>query len=113
KNTSIPKWLILMIISFLLMIVIALYFFRYQIKTAFISRKFKQRHDEQTFEQAYHHLLDVLKHQGHTKAAGDTLREYAKQIDTRLNTTHMSELTAYYEEMVYNQHHIQTVHEDM
>ncbi|SFE25173.1 Transglutaminase-like superfamily protein [Lentibacillus persicus] len=75
---------------------------RFRWRTAYISRKLQRRQDAKTFQEAYHWLLSLLKQKEFGKAPGQTLREYAKQVDFHYDTYTMNHLTNYYERMLYN-----------
>lgn len=75
---------------------------RHRWTTWFVYFKFKNNHNQKSFEQAYLHLLKLLGHYTWARKPDQTLREYAEQIDERYETNKMGELTYYYEQMLYN-----------
>ncbi|WP_330949521.1 transglutaminase TgpA family protein [Virgibacillus sp. MG-45] len=89
-------------IVMLLGVTFMLYCRRFQLQTAFIERKLMQNPDAQTYQEAYHHLLKLLKRNGIPRDSDQTLREYAKRIDIRYDTDSMGQLTNVYERMLYN-----------
>ncbi|EWG08842.1 transglutaminase TgpA family protein [Cytobacillus firmus] len=63
--------------------------------------RFKRTRNDEHFSKAYLILLKELDRYGLKRKNGQTLREYAKYIDSFFSTREMSRLTAYYEELVY------------
>ena len=53
-------------------------------------------------EPLYNDLLKQLSLNGLSKAHGQTLRDFAKQVDEKFGTEHMSILTQAYEETLYS-----------
>jgi len=100
-NFSINWWQVVLVLSTIVIIGYLLYRFRFPIKTVFHSINLGRRKNEQAFQGAYHHLLDVLNHEGYERKENQTLREYAKRIDRQYKTDEMQELTSYYERMLY------------
>ncbi|MEN1969519.1 transglutaminase domain-containing protein [Lentibacillus sp. N15] len=93
-----------------IIIAVVLYVLRFWLKTKVVSRKLTRSPDPKTFQDAYHHLLKLLKHKGLPLETGQTLREYAEWIDKRYETDDMRTLTDYYEQLLY---HEQTDPNDM
>lgn len=90
------------LISFvLLLIIFMLYTYRFNIKTNFLAMKLNFNPSQEAFQEAYLHLLSVLRHQGNERKSDETLREYAKRVDAYYGTDEMRELTAHYERMLY------------
>ncbi|WP_373284320.1 DUF4129 domain-containing transglutaminase family protein [Virgibacillus oceani] len=87
---------IIMILAFLL------YRKRYQLRAMMLSVKFRSKHDAKTYQEAYHYLLKLLSYSGLPRSSNQTLREYAKRIDSRYSSDEMGQLTDYYERMLYN-----------
>ncbi|MBP1970446.1 transglutaminase-like putative cysteine protease [Virgibacillus natechei] len=75
---------------------------RFRWKTYVLNRRFKNKQDVSTYQEAYHHLLKILQHNQMAKEPGQTLREYAADIDRRYSTDEMTKLTTYYEQVLYN-----------
>ena len=63
--------------------------------------KFKQKEEDHHFPEAYLVLLDQLDRSALKRKKGQTLSEYAKEIDTLFSSSTMSNLTAHYEQYVY------------
>lgn len=64
---------------------------------------FRHATSNQLFLKAYQVLLKQLKRRGLKKEQGQTLREYAKYVDDYFSIQEMSELTSYYEQVLYGQ----------
>ena len=62
---------------------------------------YKNRKDEKVFPLAYAKLLRHMQVNGFTREQGQTLREYAKQIDGYFKTSEMQTLTERYERVLY------------
>ncbi|MGN7478715.1 transglutaminaseTgpA domain-containing protein [Solibacillus silvestris] len=54
-----------------------------------------------TFEEAYFVLLKQLERIHLKRSQDETLKQFAKRVDEQLSTTKMSELTAFYEQLIY------------
>ncbi|RDI37957.1 DUF4129 domain-containing transglutaminase family protein [Falsibacillus pallidus] len=67
----------------------------------FLLIKYKRKHGDDTFEKAYLSLLKQLDRSGLKMDDGQTLRGYAKYIDSFFSTREMSRLTAIYERVLY------------
>lgn len=93
------KLVAIMLVIFI--VVFLLYKFRFRIKMFYHYWKLGSKKDEQAFQDAYHHLLNMLDRDGYKRRKNQTLREYAKQVDARYRTKEMKMLTAYYERMLY------------
>ncbi|GLB62027.1 transglutaminaseTgpA domain-containing protein [Cytobacillus sp. NCCP-133] len=63
--------------------------------------RFKQTKEDEHFPKAYLILLKELDRYGLIRKNGQTLREYAKYVDSFFTTKDMSRLTARYEQLVY------------
>lgn len=85
----------------LLIIFIVAFFTRYRWLSIFYRSKYNTFSDAQSLEKAYHFLLRVLAYKGINKTNEQTLREYAKEADAYFETNEMSQLTAYYERVLY------------
>lgn len=85
----------------LLLVLVLAYWKRYQIQVYFIERKIRKRQDAATYQQAYHYVLKLLKHKGFSKKPDQTLREFAKRIDSWYGSDEMGRLTANYERLIY------------
>lgn len=63
--------------------------------------RFKRKRNDEHFSKAYLILLKELDRYGLKRRNGQTLRDYAKYVDSFFSTREMSSLTAHYEELVY------------
>ncbi|MEK3856526.1 DUF4129 domain-containing transglutaminase family protein [Cytobacillus sp. FSL H8-0458] len=63
--------------------------------------RFKRTRNDEHFSKAYLILLKELDRYGLKRNSGQTLRDYAKYVDSFFSTREMSRLTARYEELVY------------
>lgn len=63
--------------------------------------RFKRLKNDESFSKAYLILLKELDRCGLKRENGQTLREYAKYVDSFFLTQEMGRLTAHYEELVY------------
>ncbi|WP_371018954.1 transglutaminase TgpA family protein [Pseudalkalibacillus sp. JSM 102089] len=70
------------------------------LKRLVISR-YKRRDDGKVLSEAYFRLLWLLELHGIKRGKDQTLREYAVQVDSKLQTEDMKELTRRYEENYY------------
>ncbi|RKQ34590.1 transglutaminase TgpA family protein [Oceanobacillus halophilus] len=93
-----PSISILIILSGLSMVI---YKTRYRWQTRFMSAKLTKSTNAKTFQDAYHYLIKLLHRKGHGKDPDQTLREYARVIDSNFGTSEMRQLTSYYERMLY------------
>ncbi|MBK3496218.1 transglutaminase domain-containing protein [Viridibacillus sp. YIM B01967] len=55
-----------------------------------------------SLDHAYHLLLKQLEHVGLKKGNGQTLQDFARYVDERYSTTHMSKITTSYEQQIYS-----------
>lgn len=94
-------WYVLIGVVIAALMVFIVYKTRFRWKTGYLFRKLRHRHDAKTFQDAYHCLLDLLAYNGLAKKPDQTLREFAKRIDSRYNTDTMKQLTDHYERMLY------------
>ncbi|TDQ36275.1 transglutaminase TgpA family protein [Aureibacillus halotolerans] len=88
-------------IVLLAVILIAVWITRRKWFIKYIVWKYKKREDEAAFTDAYDRLLRVLQSTGLTRQSGQTLRAYAKHVDTSLGNNDMSTLTDVYERALY------------
>ncbi|WP_407272624.1 DUF4129 domain-containing transglutaminase family protein [Radiobacillus sp. PE A8.2] len=101
NSFEVPVWSIIAVTAFLIAIAVVLYITRYRWMTTILSRKYKKHEGAESFEHAYHYLLKVLNHKGNIRREGQTLREFARQVDSLYQTSDMSRITYYYERMLY------------
>ncbi|WP_235062674.1 transglutaminase TgpA family protein [Thalassobacillus devorans] len=80
---------------------IALYITRFRWMSAYMRRKYKHMGDAETYQKAYQYLLKVLAHKGMKRRSDQTLREYARDVDMRLQMNDMKILTYHYERILY------------
>ncbi|MBM7572774.1 DUF4129 domain-containing transglutaminase family protein [Aquibacillus albus] len=99
SSTKIWSWIIT--IAVILAVCFTLYFTRYRWVSYFILKHYKQREDKSVSQDAYHYLLKILERKGIKRERGQTLREYAKFVDEKFESTEMSRLTHYYERTIY------------
>ncbi|WP_373895279.1 DUF3488 and DUF4129 domain-containing transglutaminase family protein [Virgibacillus sp. CBA3643] len=99
---AINWWYLSGLLVLFIVLIITIYKTRFRWQTYLLERRLGHRQDVKTYQDAYHHLLRVLQHYGLEKEPGQTLREYAKRIDSRYGTDDMSRLTTYYEQVLYN-----------
>lgn len=96
------KWILLGLV--LIGVAIA---FLYEIRGKWIPRYlliyYRYKKDDQVLGAAYLTLLKQLDRYGIKRKKNQTLRGYADYVDDYFSTKDMTELTAYYEQMVYNQ----------
>lgn len=62
---------------------------------------YRRKTDPDTFSKAYLSLLKQLERYGIRKQNGQTLREFAKYVDTFFETNAMKQLTEHYERIIY------------
>jgi len=102
EKRSVP-WSHLAIGLFIIIVLLTvMYVTRMRWLAAFFAMKLKRKPNAKNYQNAYHHLLKVLQNKGMEKEPDQTLREYAKQIDTLYGMNEMGELTNYYERILYN-----------
>ncbi|MGV3465501.1 MAG: transglutaminase TgpA family protein [Heyndrickxia sp.] len=95
-------WLRFVII--LLVIVVAfwyIYWKRNKWLPFYLVYRYRRRTDSDTFSKAYLSLLKQLERYGVRKQNGQTLREFAKKVDTLFETNAMWQLTEHYERVIY------------
>ncbi|MGM8216023.1 DUF4129 domain-containing transglutaminase family protein [Bacillaceae bacterium W0354] len=74
---------------------------RYVLLSKWKRKRLAQSGDVNTFSDAYQFLLKVLSKKGLPFKEGQTLREYAKDIDQFYGSSDMTQLTSYYERAIY------------
>ncbi|SEQ45202.1 DUF4129 domain-containing transglutaminase family protein [Piscibacillus halophilus] len=77
------------------------------------KRKMENYTDVETFTEAYQFLLRALAHKGLVFGEGQTLREFAVDVDRWFGENHMSQLTAYYERAIYRDESIDSHHAEV
>jgi len=97
---TIAWWHVALGFVFIGLLVVIIYKKRFYLKTLYIQKKLKS-HPDDAFEQAYQHLLSLLSYKSLPRGHGQTLREYAVQVDEYFGTDEMGLLTHYYEQLLY------------
>ena len=87
----------------LVMILTGFYLYRIRAKwlPKYYIRKFKHLEGNESFIDAYLVLLKQLNRAGYKRKSGQTLREYADEIDRHFSTNEMKLLTRQYEKYLY------------
>ncbi|UOQ92001.1 transglutaminaseTgpA domain-containing protein [Halobacillus shinanisalinarum] len=98
QQTTLSLWISLLAA---LIIAAALYYTRFRWMTAILIRRFRKRDSEDTYERAYQYLLKVLEHRGLKRSPDQTLRDYARKVDTHFQSNDMRKLTNNYERVLY------------
>lgn len=101
QDTQLSFWTWFVPLLIFIGITSVVYASRYRWMTLFLIRRYKKHTSVQAYQDAYQYLLKILEHKGLGRTQGQTLREYAKYIDHRLQTGDMSELTLHYERVLY------------
>ncbi|WP_283153161.1 transglutaminase TgpA family protein [Guptibacillus hwajinpoensis] len=91
---------VLLVLILLLLGYVVLKNYKKWLKRLVISR-YKRRDDGKVLSEAYFRLLWLLELHGIKRGEDQTLREYAVQVDSKLQTEDMKELTRRYEENYY------------
>lgn len=97
----------IMIISLIIASILAIVIILFSLRKRFIwklhLRKLKRRQmTKENFEQHYLLLLKVLETKGLQRKDGQTLSSFAKEVDEKLNTHYMSDITSKYEQFIYS-----------
>lgn len=77
------------------------------------QQKMARNHDVDTFTDGYQFILKVLAKHGLVFKEGQTLREFAIDVDRWYGHSAMSELTRYYERAIYRDEPIQDQHHEV
>ncbi|MDX8046757.1 DUF4129 domain-containing transglutaminase family protein [Gracilibacillus sp. S3-1-1] len=93
-------WTIIVILL-VAIIAIVVYLKRDDWRDWYIQKKWQRIFAKLEFESSYMYLLVILEKQGIHRVKGQTLRQYALEVDQHLGTTEMSEITHAYEEYLY------------
>jgi len=95
-------WLrLVMILGVLLLMVGYIYWKRSKWLPFYLVYRYRRKKDPDTFSKAYLSLLKQLERYGIRKQNGQTLREFAKHVDTFFETNAMRLLTEHYERVIY------------
>ncbi|QTM98196.1 DUF4129 domain-containing protein [Sediminibacillus dalangtanensis] len=95
------NWTVAALAVVLIAAVVILFLTRYRWMSAWMRRKFHHQQNPQMYQEAYLFLLKLLNHKGMGRQDGQTLREYAIQVDKRFESQDMVRLTHQYERMLY------------
>ncbi|SDM65777.1 transglutaminase TgpA family protein [Sediminibacillus halophilus] len=95
------SWTVAIVAAVLLAVAVILFLTRYHWMSVWIRRKFHHQQNPQMYQEAYLFLLKLLNHKGLGRQEGQTLREYAFQVDKRFESQDMVRLTHQYERMLY------------
>ncbi|WP_144511698.1 transglutaminase domain-containing protein [Bacillus sp. FJAT-22090] len=90
-----------LIIGLAFLCLIAYHYRRKWLSKVLIPVSRMKKNDWDTFEKMYHQLLKQLDSYGYKKEQGQTLTDYAKQIDGYFGDSHMRKLTSVYENGFY------------
>ncbi|WP_188207172.1 transglutaminaseTgpA domain-containing protein [Alkalibacillus aidingensis] len=105
------NWLIVTVIVGLSIWLINSY--RDQIIAHLKKQKLKRKHDADTISGSYQYILKLLAKEGYVLQEGQTLREFADDIDRFLGSREMSKLTNIYERFVYRGEDLETKHDEV
>ncbi|TFB14281.1 hypothetical protein E3U55_13965 [Filobacillus milosensis] len=86
---------------------------RYNILGRWKRQRMARRKDVDTFTDGYQFILKVLAKNGLELKGGQTLREYASDVDRWYGGSDMSELTSYYERAIYRDESIENQHHEV
>ena len=101
QKENMNGWLIGIIAGILIALAATGYILRFRILKKRHQHRLAEAVDEKNFQEAYHFLFKLLKLKGIEKPAEQTLREFAKVVDSKYDTKTMSKLTMYYEKVLY------------
>src|SRR5699024_11177242 len=76
---------------------------RHNIRDWYARKKWENKRNTVKLETGYLYLLELLEKRGYKRKQGQTLRQYAKEIDEELGAINMYDVTILYEQYVYNQ----------
>ncbi|WP_191566396.1 DUF3488 and DUF4129 domain-containing transglutaminase family protein [Metabacillus idriensis] len=100
-NIQIGSTTFYIILSAAALILFVLYKTRLRWMPYIILHKYKHRKDDKVYDQAYVALLKQLERYGLKRLEGQTLRDYARYVDSFFDVRDMSRLTASYEKSLY------------
>lgn len=107
KTLSLSSWLQehkgLLIYSFIFIVLVIWLLFKYRIKWLpyWYIVKYWKKNDVNSFTNAYLVLLKQLERYGMPKKQDESLRQFARKVDTHFSTSEMSRLTNLYEKVIY------------
>ncbi|SHN26694.1 transglutaminase TgpA family protein [Gracilibacillus kekensis] len=108
NNDNWNGWLYFWISIIVVILILATVAFlkRNQIRDWYTLRKWHKLTQKLEIEPAYIYLLTLLEKRGYKRRKGQTLRQYAVEIDQQLRTTEMYDLTLAYEQYIYRNQEI-------
>ncbi|WP_208591198.1 transglutaminase TgpA family protein [Gracilibacillus suaedae] len=74
---------------------------RTELRDWYLLKKWGRLKERLEIEASYVYLLEILEKRGMPRTKGQTLRQYAKEVDQRLGTSEMYDITLAYEEYLY------------
>ncbi|OEH91976.1 transglutaminase TgpA family protein [Bacillus solimangrovi] len=100
-GVTVPLKFLLLVLVFLLLVGLVVFLTRRKWMKILLLKKYRQFTEVEQFTDAYLELLKQLERYGMNRRQGQTLRDYSRDIDRRLQSSNMSELTKYYEQFTY------------
>lgn len=97
-----PSWWLGAAIGILAVAALVLFLFRKAIARAYVNGMYKNDGRTESFVRSYERLLWLLGFHGYKRKTTQTLREYAIDVDSELESTGMRELTEAYEQYLYS-----------
>ncbi|MRG87390.1 DUF4129 domain-containing transglutaminase family protein [Salinibacillus xinjiangensis] len=95
-------WDVLLIVGLVLLAISGLlYWKRFTWMYWLKRRQFHKKNDVETYLKSYQFLLSLLNKKGIKREDDQTLREYARTVDRKLQSSEMGRLTYYYERILY------------
>ncbi|QGH33220.1 hypothetical protein GI584_03835 [Gracilibacillus salitolerans] len=99
-NGGIYYWIGAVLLIFVILAVVV-YLKRYELRDWYMLKKWYRLKERLEIEASYVYLLEILEKRGMPRTKGQTLRQYAKEVDRRLGTSEMYDITLAYEEYLY------------
>ncbi|MGP4040822.1 transglutaminase domain-containing protein [Gracilibacillus sp. D59] len=99
-NGSIYYWIGAVLLVIVLLASVA-YLKRYELRDWYMLKRWHRLTERLEIEAAYIYLLEILEKRGLHRRKGQTLRQYAVEVDQRLGTSEMYDITLAYEEYLY------------
>ncbi|SFM12804.1 Transglutaminase-like enzyme, putative cysteine protease [Gracilibacillus orientalis] len=99
-NGGIYYWIGALTLIFVILAII-IYLKRYELRDWYMLKKWHRLIEKLEIEVAYVYLLEILEKRGVHRSKGQTLRRYAIEVDQRLGTSEMYDITLAYEEYLY------------
>ncbi len=108
------NWLYVTIIAVVIGVLLFIgYRKRFRLQSKLVAKKLDKSEGPEGFQDAYHFLVKLLKHEGVQKQPEQTLREYALQVDKAYYTNDMKKLTFHYEQMLYQKEYNHATNHDL